>query len=76
MSVLSNRYGLSEQDAKKMMQDGFLSTKWLKYSKIYEEYLIMKASGRTRTQMYLDIADKLHTNERTVKDVILRLDKI
>jgi len=76
MSVLSNKYGVPEPTIKKMINDGVISCSWTKYDEVYDLYQKLKKTGVTKYKMYMDISIELNINERTVKDIILKLDKI
>lgn len=76
MSILSNKYGVPEDTVKKMIRDGVIACSWSKYEEVYTAYQKLKNSGSPKYKIYMDISIELGVSERTVKDIVLKMDKI
>lgn len=74
--ILSNKYNVPQQTIDKMVKDGIIPANWPAYEEVYSNYLELKNSGKTRTQIYLEVAEKSRMSQETVKKIILRLGKM
>lgn len=69
---LSKKYNIPKGTVQRMINDGVISCSWPMYEEIYEMYQkSMAIGGKTKTQIYIEIAEAKGVSERTVKDVIL-----
>lgn len=73
---LSNKYNVPQETIKKMINDGVISCSWPKYEEIYAMYTNEVKTGKTKTLIYYEIAEKKKMPETTVKSIILKMDKI
>lgn len=73
---LAKKYGIPPEVVTKMVHDGVISCSWPMYEEIYAEYQKLIVTGRTKTDIYLTIAESKGVSERTVKAVVSRLGKI
>ena len=56
-----------------MVNDGVISCSWPMYDEIYEMYQkSMAIGGKTKTQIFIEIAEAKKVSERTVKYIISR----
>lgn len=73
---LCNKYNIPEATLTQMVKDGVISSKWPVYEEIYNLYLTMKSNGKSKEQIYLDIADLKNIKSRTVREMIEVVSKI
>lgn len=73
---LSNKYNIPQETVNKMVQDGVISCTWPAYEEIYAMYKGYSASGKTKTEIYYEIAERKNMSESSVKHIILKMDKI
>lgn len=73
---LSNKYNISQDVINKMVKDGVISCTWPMYEEIYAMYQSSKSSGKSKTEIYYEIAEKKKMSEATVKYICLKMDKI
>lgn len=68
---LSEKYNIPKQTVQRMVNDGVISCSWPMYEEIYEMYKkSMAIGGKTKTEIYYEIAEAKGVSERTVKYVI------
>jgi len=71
---LSQKYNVPQDTIKKMVNDGWLSCSVPMYEEIYTMFQnSMSIGGKTKTEIYYEIAEKKKVSERTVKYVIARM---
>lgn len=73
---LSNKYNIPQETVNKMVKDGVISCTWPAYEEIYAMYQGYSHSGMTKTEIYYQIAEKKNMSESSVKQIILKMDKI
>lgn len=73
---LSNKYNIPQETVNKMVKDGVISCTWPMYEEIYSMYKAALNTGKSKTAIYNDIAEKKNISESLVKQVVLKLDKI
>lgn len=76
MSTLSNKYNIPQEVVDKMIKDGVISCTWPAYEEIYQMYKASLNSGKSKMQIYYDIAIAKGVSETTVRTVIMKIDKI
>lgn len=69
MSALTEKYGISEEAAKKMIADGVISCSHVKYDEIWQEYKNISMSGQT-DGVVLTVAAKCGVSRELVYKVI------
>lgn len=68
---LSNKYNIPKETIQKMVNDGVISCSWPMYEDIYEMYQkSMAVGGKSKTQIFYEIAEAKGISERTVKNII------
>ncbi len=70
---LSNKYGISQETVNQMVKDGVISCSWPMYEEVFNLYQSMLSSGKNKTQIYNEIADRKGISERTVRDIISKV---
>lgn len=73
---LANKYNIPEETITRMVKDGVISCKWPMHEEVYTMYLTLKSTGRTATQIYLEIGEAKKISEETVKKIVFRMGKI
>lgn len=70
---LSKKYNVPQNAINEMVKDGVISCSWPKYEEIYEDFT-RTASGSLKniTAVYIELAEKHHVSEKTVRDAINR----
>lgn len=70
---LSKKYNIPQESVNRMIKDGWISCSAPTYEKIYEDFVKTSSSScKNVTAIYMEIADKHHVSEKTVRDVINR----
>lgn len=77
---LDKRYNIPEETVKKMVRDGVISCSVAKDFEIFEAYQqyanSVDASGKSKAEIYIIIAEKFRYNSDTVKKIIYKIGKI
>jgi hypothetical protein len=73
---LSNKYNIPQSTVNKMVKDGVISCTWPRYEEVYDMYKSYSSSGKTKTEIYYEIAERTRISEHTVKMIVLKMDKI
>lgn len=73
---LSNKYGVSEQTIDQMIKDGIIPAHWRAHEEVYSQYLNLKRTGKSQSQIYLEIGEKSKMSEETVKKIVLKMGKM
>jgi hypothetical protein len=73
---LCNKYNIPQQTVDQMVKDGVISSKWPAYEEVYGMYNLLKASGKSKEQIYNDIADQKNMSARTVRAMVEAVAKI
>lgn len=74
---LSEKYNVPQNTIKKMINDGVISCSWPKYEEVYEMYQkSMSIGGKTKTDIYYEIAEAKKIPKRTVEYIISRCKNI
>lgn len=73
---LSNKYNIPQNTLDQMVKDGVISSKWPAYEEIYALFNSMKSSGKSKEQIYNDIADQKNMSSRTVRAMVEAVAKI
>lgn len=70
---LSEKYKIPRETIQKMVNDGVISCSWPMYEEIYAMYKkSMAIGGKTKTQIFYEIAEAKGVSERTVQYVITK----
>lgn len=72
-------YGIPEDVAKKMIRNGHVSCSVARHFEIYDAYKKFVACcglGKTKDDMYSDVADQMKVSVSTVRQVVYSMDKI
>lgn len=73
---LSEKYKIPKETIKKMINDGVISCSWPMYEEIYAMYKqSMSIGGKSKTQIFYEIAEAKKVSERTVKNIIYTVFK-
>ncbi len=68
---LSSKYNIPQETIKNMVKDGVISCTWPMYEEIYAMYQqSMAIGGKTKTEIYYEIAQEKRVSENTVKNAI------
>lgn len=74
---LSEKYKVPQETIKKMVNDGVISTTWPAYEDIYAMYKqSMSIGGKSKTQIFYEISEKMKMSDQTVKKIVYLMDKI
>lgn len=70
---LSDKYNIPKETVQRMVNDGVISCSWPMYEEIYAMYKnSMSIGGKTKTQIFYEIAEAKNVSKRTVEYVIHR----
>jgi len=69
---ISNKYNIPQETVNKMVKDGVISCSWPMYEEVYNMFLSYP-QGKSKTQIYYEIAEKKGISERTVRDIISKM---
>lgn len=70
---LSKKYNIPNETVQKMVNDGVISCSWPMYEEVYAMYQkSMAIGGKTKTEIYYEIAEAKHISKRTVEYIITR----
>lgn len=70
---LSKKYNIPKETVMKMVNDGVISCSWPMYEEIYAMYQKSIAiGGKTKTEIFYEIAEEKKVSKRTVEYVIHR----
>lgn len=70
---LSEKYHIPKETINKMVNDGVISCSWPKYEEIYEDFTrTTSGSAKNITAVYIELAERHHVSEKTVRDAINR----
>lgn len=73
---LSEKYKIPKETIQKMINDGVISCSWPMYEEIYAMYKqSMSIGGKSKTQIFYEIAEAKGVSERTVKNIIYTVYK-
>lgn len=73
---LADKYNIPKATIQRMVQDGVLSCTWPMHEEVYEMFKkSMSAGGKTKTEIYIEIAEKKGLAERTVRGIIYDFSK-
>ena len=74
---LSNKYNIPEETLTKMVRDGVVNTKSVTSYEVYELFksLMNSQPGKSKSEIYYQIADIKKMNYFTVKEMVYRSDK-
>lgn len=73
---ITNKFEISEKAFKGMIDAGIIPCQWATYEEIYRDFEAMRATGKTRTAIYLDLSIKYNMSDRNIKGIISRMGKI
>lgn len=69
--TLSNKYNVPQETINKMVNDGVISCSWPMYEEIYTMFKnSLSAGGKTKTDIYYEIAEKKGISPETVKHAV------
>lgn len=72
---LSNKYNIPEETLKKMYRDGVISCKWEGYEEVYNNFKTRSSSGKSKNDIYMDIAAEKNISPRTVRLMVETMAK-
>lgn len=73
---LSKKYNIPNETVQRMVNDGVISCSWPMYEEIYAMYCqSISCGGKTKTEVYYEIAEKKKVSEKTVRDVVHKFIK-
>lgn len=73
---LSEKYKIPKETVQRMINDGVISCSWPMYEEIYAMYKqSMSLGGKSKTQIFYEIAEAKGVSERTVKNIIYTVFK-
>jgi hypothetical protein len=73
---LSNKYNIPQSTINQMVNDGVIGCQWTQYEKVYEEFQALYASGKSKSEIYMDLSIKYKMSDRTVRHIISIIGKI
>lgn len=73
---ISNKYNIPDATINRMVSDGVISSSWPMYEEVYSLFKAAQGFGRSRQDIYSEIAEKKGISEYTVKAIVLKMDKI
>lgn len=73
---LAKKYNVPQETIKRMVNDGVISCSWPMYEEIYAMYQkSMSIGGKSKTQIFYEIAEAKGISERTVKNIVYTIYK-
>lgn len=70
---LSKKYNVPQNAINEMIKDGWITCSAPMYEKIYEDFTRSSSgSAKNITAVYIELAEKHHVSEKTVRDAINR----
>lgn len=73
---LAKKYNVPQETIKRMVNDGVISCSWPMYEEIYAMYQkSMAIGGKSKTQIFYEIAEAKGISERTVKNIVYTIYK-
>lgn len=72
---LSNKYNIPQETLKKMYRDGVISCKWGAYEDVYDDFKSRVTSGKSKADIYMDIAAEKNISPRTVRLMVETMAK-
>jgi hypothetical protein len=72
---LSDKYGIPQETVNQMVKDGVISCKYPRHEEVYNLYKTYSGSGKTKTDIYYEMADKLKMSFETIKKIVAQMGK-
>lgn len=72
---ISNKYNIPQDTLKKMYRDGLISCKWEGYEEVYDNFKSRVGSGKSKSDIYMDIAAEKNISPRTVRLMVETMAK-
>lgn len=73
---IANKFNISEESFKKMVDAGLIGCQWPTYEKVYQDYESLKNTGKSKQDIYFDLSIKYNMSPRNIKYIISRMGKI
>lgn len=72
---LSNKYGIPQETVNQMIKDGVISCKYPRYEEVYNLFLTYSGSGKTKTDIYYEMGEKLKMSSESIKKIVAQMGK-